>query len=113
MLNFFYLLSLLFLVNEFYYLSNRRNLDVKYKERNIEGTTVLDLIYYFTRFASWFWILLGLTTDLKLVFATILTVSIIKIPIFHISKIAYVWYLIISTFIRIALLSIIFISTIS
>lgn len=108
-----YLLSLFFIVNEFYYLSNRRKLDVKFKERDIEGTTTLDLIYYFTRFISWFWLIWGLTTDLSQFFWIILGISVLKIPIFHISKVAYVWYLLLSTFVRIILLSIIFITAIS
>jgi hypothetical protein len=105
--------SILFAINEIYYLRNKKGLDIKFKERDIESTTRLDLIYYLLRFVSWIWIILGIFEGSSSLFLVVFVLSFIKFPLFHISLRCYYWWIYISSVIRIVLLTTLFVKSIS
>jgi hypothetical protein len=85
-MTFFYLLSILFIWCEFYYLKNSSILDMRYRDKDIIGTSKLDTLYYISVVINWIWILVGtfLITD-KLILS-ILLIKVLKIPVFHFLK---------------------------
>lgn len=92
MITFFYTFLLVFVLNEVYYLFNRERLDVNFKNKDIESTTKLDLVYYLTRVMYWVWIIAGLFSGLSYLFVILLVVGFIKFPLFHINRKAYIIY---------------------
>jgi hypothetical protein len=94
MTNLYYIFSLIFIWMNFYYLSNKSKLDIRFSNRDINLVTKLDYFYYVTRFIFWVWIFIGLFTNLKYLFLIIITLGLLKFVFYHISyKLYLVWVL--------------------
>lgn len=92
MITFFYTFLLVFILNEVYYLFNRERLDVNFKNKDIESTTKLDVIYYLTRVMYWSWMIVGLTSGLSYLFMILISFRFIKLPFYHINRKLYIIY---------------------
>jgi hypothetical protein len=82
----FFILSILFIWNEFYYLKNRTNLDIRFRDRDIDGTTKLDVFYYLTCPLLWIWLFIGYVWLGSNIFMTIIILKLFKFIIFHINR---------------------------
>ena len=103
----FYILSVLFIWNEFYYLKNISNI-VRLKETKVRN--IYTELFHFTNFTYWIWIFIGLFTEYKYLFLSVLIISLIKLPLYHINKNIYQYYSKYSSILRsILLVSIIYI----
>lgn len=99
--NFFFILSILFICSDLYYLRNRPMLNLKFKERELESFSILDLCYYFSRVFYWIWVIIGLFSSFYTYFIVIISVSLSRFVIYHLSKRFYVIYDILVTLISI------------
>ena len=72
----FVLFSILFGWSEYYHMINKHLL---YNRQNKKSLT--DLFYFFVKFVYGVWIIIGLFTYLKVYFAVLLLISIIRYPI--------------------------------
>lgn len=104
----FYILSILFILNELYYISNRMTLDAKFKERELGSFSKIDVIYYLTRVISWVWIVLGCFSSYNMYFYILVSMSLIRLIIYPISKKSYYIYDRLCPFISIFVMSYIF-----
>lgn len=93
MSNLFYLISIIFILSNFYYFSNRKVLDSRFKEK--ESKSKLQLIYYYIEIFYWIWLLIGLIYgEYFYHFLLLFIVPILKFPLYHISKKYYIIYVI-------------------
>jgi hypothetical protein len=76
-------LSLVFILMNLYYLFNYRKLDKKFSER--DKNSKLDLVYYILKLFSWVWIIIGLFLQNNILFILLLTMGLLRIPIYHIN----------------------------
>jgi hypothetical protein len=80
-------LSILFIYSNIYYLLNYKRLDKRFHER--DKNSKLDLIYYITKLLFFIWILSGLILKKNWFFILMISMIIIKIPIYYLNK---KWY---------------------
>ncbi len=86
-----YTLSLLFIWSNIYYLLNYERLDKRFSER--DRNSKIDLVYYITKVLFWIWLVVGLLTPLKYTFIMMIGISLIRIPMYHISKkLSSIWF---------------------
>ena len=85
----FYILALLFIWNEFYYTKNLELLNSKFKERELNSFTKLDMFYYLTRVLYCIWLVIGSLTIYHNYFLGIIALSITKFIIYPIGKTIY------------------------
>jgi hypothetical protein len=86
-----YTLSLLFIWSNIYYLLNYERLDKRFSER--DRNSKIDLVYYITKVLFWIWLVVGLLTSLKYTFIMMIGISLIRIPMYHISKkLSSIWF---------------------
>jgi hypothetical protein len=83
----FYLLSIIFIWSNTYYLLNYNRLDKRFSQR--ERNSKIDLIYYITKVLFWIWIITGLIIDYNYILLLIVSPSILKFPMFYINKKVY------------------------
>jgi hypothetical protein len=76
----------------FYYLIKSKQLDKRFKDRDIVGISKLDLLYYVTKILYWIWIPIGFFTNKPELFFVLFTLAILKFPIYHLSKKTYSVY---------------------
>jgi hypothetical protein len=86
MITFFYLLSIVFILNEIYYIQHKHRLSLNFKNKDIESTTVFDIFYYFTRLLYWIWLIVGIFTSLSPYFIILFTLVTIKLLTFKSKK---------------------------
>ena len=84
MINVFYLLSIIFIYNNIYYLLNYKKIDTRFKDRS--KNSILDLFYYITKIVFWIWMIIGLSTPMKSIYILMIIIGLIRIPIFHINN---------------------------
>lgn len=86
MISLFYITILSFIWNDLYYMLNKHRLNINFKNRDIESTTILDLAYYFTKLAYWIWIIIGLFSNLSPYFIVLFSLVSIKLITFKLKK---------------------------
>lgn len=99
----FYLLSLLFIFKNIFYIINKEKLDKRFYQKDIQMSPFL-FYYYLISVIYIFWLVLGLLTGYKTIFYILLIVELLKFPIYHISVRLYDRYLKISPIIHILFL---------
>lgn len=104
MISIFYLLSLLFIWNEIYYINNKNKLILKYREMEINLFNIVDVLFYLTRVLYWIWMGIGLFSDMYMWFIAILSIGIFKIPLYYLFRKYYSLYDAISPIITIPIL---------
>ncbi len=88
----FYLISIIFIWTEIYYVFNKKKLDDKFKNKDIRETSILDLIYYFNRFFYYVWLIAGLFSSQQDLFIFLIGLRFLSLPFYHISKRLYaIW----------------------
>jgi len=86
MITFFYLFLITFIWNEIYYIQHKHRLNLNFKNKDIESTTKLDLVYYFTTLLYWIWLIVGMFSSLSPYFIILLTLGVIKFITFRTKK---------------------------
>lgn len=69
-----------------YYILNNKKLDKKFQERDIQGTSKIDLLYFFTKILYWIWIPIGLFSGQSILFWILFGLGLIKFPLYHLNK---------------------------
>jgi hypothetical protein len=93
MINVFYLLSIIFIWSNIYYIFNRSVLDVRFEFK--ENTSKTQLFYYYSKLFYWLWLCLGLFTEYYTYFYILGGLSLLKFPLYHLNKKLYVYYIMI------------------
>jgi hypothetical protein len=86
MISFFYIFLIAFIWNEVYYMLNKHRLNINFKNKDIESTTKLDLVYYLTKVLYWIWLIVGMFSNLSPYFIILLSLVIIKLVTFKSKK---------------------------
>ena len=90
--NIYYFSMLLFVVNNIYYFINKSKLEKVFTEKRPEDFNGFVYLYYILSVVSFLFVFLGLFSNLYLFFVIILTLWILKFPLYHISKYIYSIY---------------------
>jgi hypothetical protein len=88
----YYILYLIFIWMNLYYLSNISKLNTRLSDR--KSITKLDYLYYITRFLFWVFIIFGLFTQQVVIFTFIILLSFFKFILYHINYNLYKLYVI-------------------
>lgn len=100
---------LIFIWMEFYYVINKVKLDQNIKNKSIETTTIVDLIYYFSRFLYFIWLVWGLFSNQYELFYTLLFLRFLNFIFYYINrKLSIIWDNILPSFSIILMLVIAF-----
>ena len=86
MTNIFYILSIVFIFMNVYYMLKNKQLDKGFKDRDILGVSKLDLVYYLSKVLYWVWIPIGFFTNQPELFYVLFILGFLKFPIYHLSK---------------------------
>lgn len=86
MTNIFYILSILFIFMNVYYIFKNKQLDRRFKERDIMGMSKIDLVYYLTKVVYWIWVPIGLFSGQYFIFCILIILGVLKFPIYHLNK---------------------------
>jgi hypothetical protein len=89
----FYLLSILFIFKNIFYIFNKEKLDNRFYQNDIRSMSPFLFSYYLLSVIYPFWIIFGLFTDYENFFYILLLINLLKFPIYHINKILYTKYL--------------------
>jgi len=103
-----YLLLMIFICNEVYYLLNKDRLNTNFKNIDIQSIKNIDIIYYLTKVFYWGWITLNMfysDTSLRPYFISLFILGLLKFPIYHINKKAYIIFDMILPFISVVILT--------
>jgi hypothetical protein len=100
----FYLLSILFIFKNIFYLSNKESLNTRFYQKDIRSMSFLPFSYYLLSFFYPIWIVFGLFSDYQNIFYILLAINVLKFPIYHLSKSLYNKYLMIYPIISIVTL---------
>lgn len=98
----FYLFSILFIANNIYFISNKRKLQLRFSEKI--SFSKVEMLYYLFVVLFWVWVLTGLFSSMYLWFYGLMIVSVIRFPIYHISKSLYKSYEYIIPYLNVILL---------
>jgi hypothetical protein len=91
MITLFYSLSSIFIFGNIYYLLNYKRLDKRFIER--DKNSKIDLLYYIIKVLFLIWSIVGIFTPMKYIFLLIISIGLIRIPMFYINKgISSLWH---------------------
>lgn len=107
----FYLLSIVFIWNEAYYIFNKERLSNLFERKDVMGLTKVDVLFYLLRAIYWIWLIIGLFSGVTY-FWMLFAVGFLKFPLYHLNKKAYVIYNNISPILSMILIVIILFSRI-
>jgi hypothetical protein len=82
----FYLTLILFILNEIFYFSNRKRLDIFFKKKDPSQIKKVDIFYYLIKVTSVPWPIIGLFSSFSGLFLIIIILGILKFLLYHISK---------------------------
>jgi hypothetical protein len=90
MITLFYLISILFALNEIYYVFNKSKLDTNFKNLNVKSSTKLDIAHYLLRIMFWIWMIVGIWSSQSELFIFLTTLHLIRFPFYHLSRRLYI-----------------------
>jgi hypothetical protein len=90
MITLFYLISILFALNEIYYVFNKSKLDTNFKNLNVKSSTKLDIVHYLLRIMFWIWMIVGIWSSQSELFIFLTTLHLIRFPFYHLSRRLYI-----------------------
>jgi len=90
MITLFYLISILFALNEIYYVFNKSKLDTNFKNLNVKSSTKLDIAHYLLRIMFWIWMIVGIWSSQSELFIFLTTLHLIRFPFYHLSRKLYI-----------------------
>lgn len=82
----FYLVLILFILNEIFYFSNRKRLDLFFNKKDPSKIKKIDILYYLIKVTSIPWPIIGLFSSFSGLFAVVIIFSISKFLFYHISR---------------------------
>jgi hypothetical protein len=82
----FYLVLILFILNEIFYFSNRKRLDLFFTKKDPSKIKKIDIFYYLIKVTSVPWPIIGLFSSFSGLFSVVILLSIFKFLLYHISK---------------------------
>jgi hypothetical protein len=92
MITFFYYFLLVFIWTKIFLVFNKQRLDLNFRNKDIMAIKKIDLVYYFTEFLFFVWMIIGLWSSQKVLFIALLSLYLLKFPFYHLSKRLYaVW----------------------
>jgi hypothetical protein len=92
MITLFYLFLLLFILNEIFYFSNRKRLDIFFNKKDPTQIKKLDIFYYLIKIMSTVWPVMGIFSSFRELFTIVLFLGLSKFLIYHVSKKIYSFY---------------------
>lgn len=92
MINLFYIMLLVFVVSDVYYLTNRKRLSVNFQRKDIMSVRRLDLVYYLLKAISSAWPIIGLFTPFYAGFVAVIILWVLKFVSYHTSSRFYSVY---------------------
>jgi len=90
MITLFYLISILFALNEIYYVFNKSKLDTNFKNLNVKSSTKLDIAHYLLRIMFWIWMIVGIWSSQSELFIFLTTLHLVRFPFYHLSRKLYI-----------------------
>ena len=86
----FYLISILFALNEIYYVFNKSKLDTNFKNLNVKSSTKLDIAHYLLRIMFWVWMIVGIWSSQSNLFIFLTILHLVRFPFYHLSRRLYI-----------------------
>lgn len=96
---FFYVMLVVFVINDLYYLLNRKRLSSNFDRRDLQAVSRLDLLHYFLKSVSVVWPFLGIFTPFTVYFTGVIVSWILKFVSYHVNERIYAIYAIFVPFI--------------
>ena len=90
MITLFYLISILFALNEIYYVFNKSKLDTNFKNLNVKSSTKLDIAHYLLRIMFWVWMIVGIWSSQSNLFIFLTILHLVRFPFYHLSRRLYI-----------------------
>jgi len=90
MITLFYLISILFALNEIYYVFNKSKLDTNFKNLDVKSSTKLDITHYLLKIIFWLWMIIGIWSSQSSLFLFLTTLHLIRFPFYHLSRRLYI-----------------------
>jgi hypothetical protein len=90
MITLFYLISILFALNEIYYVFNKSKLDTNFKNLDVKSSTKLDITHYLLKIIFWVWMIIGIWSSQSSLFLFLTTLHLIRFPFYHLSRRLYI-----------------------
>jgi hypothetical protein len=75
---------------EIYYVYNKVNLDTIMKNRDIENTSMKDILYYVSRLLFYVWLFIGLWSSQSNLFIFLAGLHALSFPFYHLSRRLYI-----------------------
>ena len=95
----FYVILVVLVLNDVYYLFNKRRLISNFQNRDLLSVRRLDLAYYTIKAVSIFWPFIGLFSDFQTYFLCVVVLWLLRFVIYHLSKKFYTFYALIVPFV--------------
>jgi hypothetical protein len=89
----FYLVLILFILNEIFYFSNRKRLDLFFNKKDPSKIKRVDILYYLIKVTSIPWPIIGLFSSFSGLFSVVILLSVFKFIFYHISRRFYDVYI--------------------
>jgi len=86
----FYTLTILFFWMEIYYVYNKANLDTIVKNRDVEQTSMKDILYYVSRLLFYVWLIIGMWSSQSDLFIFLTVLHALSFPFYHLSRKLYI-----------------------
>lgn len=86
----FYILSIVFIWNDAYFVFNKERLMNLFEEKDFMSLTKVDVLFYFLKVVYWIWIIIGLFSSSY--FLILFILGFLKFPLYHLNKKAYIIY---------------------
>jgi hypothetical protein len=90
MITIFYLISILFAINEIYYVFNKSRLDTNFKNLDLKSSTKIDIAHYLFRIMFWIWMIVGIWSSQSELFILLCSLHLVRFPFYHISRKLYI-----------------------
>lgn len=90
MITLFYLISILFALNEIYYVFNKSKLDTNFKNLDVKSSSKLDIAHYLLRIVFWIWMVVGIWSSQSDLFIFLTVLHLIRFPFYHLSRRFYI-----------------------
>lgn len=92
MVNLFYIMLLVFVMTDVYYLVNRRRMSMNFRHKDVMSVRSADLLYYFLKTISSAWPFIGIFTEYNGYFLAVLILWLLKFVSYHLSSRFYTVY---------------------
>lgn len=82
----FYFFSLIVVWTEIYFVFNKVRLERNFVNKDLQSVTKSDFFYYLFRLIFFIWLVVGIWSSFQNQFIIILSLNLLKFPIFHVSR---------------------------